>query len=175
MLWCSYVEAFLNHNPQCCCDCLMSFCVQGLGKWTHILVFDYGLCRILYCNYVYFFLSFCECFRRQNLFLQNISFYFSFNSLTFPSSIFQPNMRILVTGGAGFIGSHLVDKLMENEKNEVRMSLFLFFFSSHLLYKKFQSIHGSELVWIKLDNLSYNKLQGNGWNKQLKSLYWWGE
>lgn len=30
-------------------------------------------------------------------------------------------MRILISGGAGFIGSHLVDKLMENEKNEVCM------------------------------------------------------
>ncbi|KAF2541829.1 hypothetical protein F2Q70_00035753 [Brassica cretica] len=35
------------------------------------------------------------------------------------SKFFQSNMRILISGGAGFIGSHLVDKLMENEKNEV--------------------------------------------------------
>ncbi|KAG2297332.1 hypothetical protein Bca52824_044001 [Brassica carinata] len=35
------------------------------------------------------------------------------------SKFCQPNMRILISGGAGFIGSHLVDKLMENEKNEV--------------------------------------------------------
>lgn len=39
-------------------------------------------------------------------------------------------MRILVTGGAGFIGSHLVDKLMENEKNEVLLNSFFVGFYS---------------------------------------------
>ncbi|KAL5710928.1 UDP-glucuronate decarboxylase [Ranunculus cassubicifolius] len=35
------------------------------------------------------------------------------------SKFFQSNMRILITGRAGFIGSHLVGKLIGNEKNEV--------------------------------------------------------
>ncbi|KAF8094925.1 hypothetical protein N665_0348s0008 [Sinapis alba] len=35
------------------------------------------------------------------------------------SKFSQANMRILISGGAGFIGSHLVDKLMQNEMNEV--------------------------------------------------------
>ena len=32
-------------------------------------------------------------------------------------------MRILITGGAGFIGSHLVDRLMEEGTNEVMFHL----------------------------------------------------
>ncbi|RYR60698.1 hypothetical protein Ahy_A04g017754 [Arachis hypogaea] len=35
----------------------------------------------------------------------------------------KSSMRILVTGGARFIGSHLVDRLMENEKMRMPWSL----------------------------------------------------
>lgn len=43
---------------------------------------------------------------------------------TLIESKWQANMRILISGGAGFIGSHLVDRLMEDEQNEVRTYTF---------------------------------------------------
>lgn len=51
-------------------------------------------------------------------------------------------MRILVIGKAGFIGSHLVDKLMENEKNKVWPALFVSY-----KYKWFRFVYIQSRIW----------------------------
>ncbi|KAF8395100.1 hypothetical protein HHK36_019041 [Tetracentron sinense] len=74
------------------------------------------------------------------------------------SKFFQSNMRILVTGGAGFIGSHLVDRLMENEKNEVIVADNYFTGSKDNLRKwighpRFELIHITEPLLVEVDQI----------------------
>jgi dTDP-L-rhamnose 4-epimerase len=63
-------------------------------------------------------------------------------------------MNILVTGGAGFIGSHLVDKLVESNHN-----ITIFDNLSEQVHKKIPSYLNKKANFIKGDLLDYNHLK----------------
>ncbi|KAH9661336.1 UDP-glucuronic acid decarboxylase 6 [Citrus sinensis] len=87
-------------------------------------------------------------------------------------------MRILVTGGAGFIGSHLVDKLMENEKNEVIVADNYFTGSKDNLKKwighpRFELIrHGMFLIFSLILLTSTSEVYGDPLIHPQPETYW---